>query len=98
MKSFCVEIPNPNDIKKMSAFQDMMDSHQDEMTKYYQQEAKRLGVSYEAAVDIIYLRSRSRWTQQKEDVLVKLALANKLFPPMMEDFDPVLVLKNSGLE
>lgn len=33
--------------------------------------AKKLGVSVECASDVIYLRSRSRWTQELEDKLIQ---------------------------
>lgn len=41
---------------------------------------ERLGVSAEAAAKIAYLRTRSRWTQEKEDQLIKLDKAGQRLP------------------
>jgi len=46
--------------------------------------AKELGINEDAANDIVYLRGRSRWTQEKEDYLVKLAKEGKPLPNIME--------------
>jgi len=42
--------------------------------------ARELNISTQDASAILYLRSRSRWTQEKEDYLLKLAREHKKLP------------------
>jgi hypothetical protein len=81
MNTFVVEIPI-NDEKKMEEFQKVMDDYQDQMDKYVQEISETLGCSYWCAGDIVYLRSRSRWTQALEDELVRLDKLGK-HPPVL---------------
>jgi len=46
--------------------------------------AKELGVSKECASNVRYLRSRSRWTQELEDELIRLHKEGN--PPNMNEF------------
>jgi hypothetical protein len=66
---------------------EMMNLWQNEMIKYEMQIASELNISAEAAQDIVYLRSRSRWSQDKENYLIWLDQNQKTLPCMMEDFN-----------
>lgn len=81
MQSFSVEIP-VNDPKAMEEFQEVMNSLQDAMMDYEAQIAKELNCSEWAACDIIYLRSRSRWTQELENEILRLDKEGK-HPPVL---------------
>ena len=85
-ESFSIEIPI-NDDKAMDAFQKAMDAYHDEMDKMIAKEAKELGIDVGAMNEIWYLRSRSRWTQERENYLINLAKEGKELPNMMEDFE-----------
>lgn len=45
------------------------------MIEHIETVAQELGIDYGAADDIVYLRQRSRWTQEKEDKLIAMAKA-----------------------
>ncbi len=84
--SFSVEIP-VNDSEEMVAFNKILEEYQDECAKYIEELSRKLGISFDAAGDIWYLRGRSRWTQEKEDYLILLAKNGKPLPNMCEDFE-----------
>ena len=86
METFMLEIPIDDPVA-MEQFQSLMDHMAEENWKYIKSEARRLGIGEGAASDIVYLRSRSRWTQEKEDYLIRLAKAGKALPFIMEDFE-----------
>lgn len=69
-ESFVAEIPI-HDAARMSEFQEIMDQIQDEMAKHIQKVAKELGISESQAGDIVYLRGRSRWTQELEGRILR---------------------------
>ncbi len=79
---FSVEIP-VNDPQKMKEFTDAMNKMQDELVKYWSGVADELGIGYVDATSICYLRTRSRWTQEKEDYLISLAKEGKPLPNVM---------------
>jgi hypothetical protein len=81
-ENFAIEIP-VNDPEVMGEFQKAMDKCCEDMNKYTIEEAEKLGVSIRAMSDILYLRTRSRWTQEKEDYLIKLAKEGKPLPNVM---------------
>jgi len=86
MDTFCIEM-NEKDLENkeaMDALNDFMDEWQDAMVKYILEEAKRLGVSDKCAGDIIYLRTRSRWTQELEDELIRMDKAGEPAPNMCD--------------
>lgn len=62
---------------------DLMNEIQDATANYISVEAERLGISEGAMADIFYLRTRSRWTQEKEDYLIHLALSGQTFPSIL---------------
>lgn len=56
------------------------DVWQDAMSKYIADVAKELGVSDDTASAIVYLRSRSRYTEYKEDLLIERDRAGDPIP------------------
>jgi hypothetical protein len=83
--TFSFEIPI-DDPEAMDVFQKAMDEYHDELTHLIKKEAEELGIPIGAMSDVWYLRSRSRWTQEKEDYLIRLAKDGKPLPNIMEDF------------
>lgn len=73
-----------HDPEAMTKFQDAMDALHDEQVKYIEQEANRLGVSVGCAECVVYLRSRSRWTQAAEDSLILMDKSGESMPNMNE--------------
>lgn len=55
-----------------NAMNELMKLVQDETTKYIQDLAVELKISKACAMDVYYLRTRSRWTQELEDQLIDL--------------------------
>lgn len=60
-----------NNPETMAGFQTMMDAWQDAMIEETGKVARELEVSENCASSVIYLRTRSRWTQEKEDQLIQ---------------------------
>lgn len=83
MSDFVMNVPL-DDSDAMDEFQQFMDGYHDCMLKYIDGVAKQLNVSSSCANDIVYLRSRSRWTQELEDELIKLHKEGN--PPNICDF------------
>jgi len=83
MSAFCVEVPL-DDPKAMEEFQAMMDALWDEHNDYVRSLAKELTVSEACAADVVYLRSRSRHTNELERELIRLHSVGT--PPNMGDF------------
>ena len=71
MTSVITVIP-AGDSEKMEQFQKAMDQLQDSMIEEEKRIAEEFSISKKAASAILYLRSRSRWTQEKEDHLIRL--------------------------
>ena len=65
--------------------QEVMNVIQDKTAKYIQELAKTLKVSEDCALDVWYLRSRSRWTRELEDELIQLHKEGKA--PNMCEFE-----------
>lgn len=85
-KVFCVSIDNSTQVD-WDAFNEMMNEINQANNREIEQMAKDLGISEGAASDVWYLRTRSRWSQEKEDYLIKLAREEKELPNIMEDFE-----------
>lgn len=66
---------------------DDFDAWYDEFNRQITSESRRLGVTEKEASDIIYLRGRSRWTQEKEDKLVEMAHNGIPFPNILAGED-----------
>lgn len=86
MDTFSVEIPL-NDEKDMKDFNEAMDLLYTIMDDFTSKIVKELNVSKNGADNILYLRSRSRWTQEKEDYLIWLDQNGKDLPNFNDDFD-----------
>jgi len=54
---------------------------------HVQETAFEFGISVAAAEKILYLRERSRWTQEKEDELIRLARSGEELPGVMRGED-----------
>ncbi len=82
VETFCVDIP-AGSTKDMAEFQAAMDMLQDEKIAEENRESKRLGISKDAASTIMYLRTRSRWTQEKENHLIQLDKQGETLPNVL---------------
>jgi hypothetical protein len=88
METYSVELPNPEDNKEVwDQFQALMDNIQDDWDISARELSFRLNISTECASDILYLRTRSRWSQENEDYLIWLGQNNKPLPNINDDFD-----------
>jgi len=70
MSAFAIEIPVGDD-EAMGQFQEMMDKLAEETNKYTDEVAEKHDLTFGQASDVVYLRTRSRWTQELEDRLIK---------------------------
>lgn len=71
--SGCVDITDIlNDPQKMKKFQEAYNAAMDKMQEDMDREAKELGVSSKAIGLIFYLRSRARWTQERENEIIRM--------------------------
>lgn len=82
-QTFAVEVP-VHDSEAMDEFQKAMDAHAEAVNKYIDEIAQKLEVSDSCAMDIYYLRSRSRWTQEAEDELIRRDQAGEPRPNICE--------------
>ena len=73
-----------DDPEKMGEFQAAMNDWQDEIVKHEQQVASDLNISDNCASNVVYLRGRSRWTQELEDELIRMDQAEGTQPNMCE--------------
>ena len=73
MSTFSVSFSNEDLQNKevMKSFQDAMDSYHKEMEDHINKIAEELGVSNGCAADVVYLRTRSRWTQELENEVIR---------------------------
>jgi len=69
-RSFCVELSPEMNEKQQNEFQEFMNDLHDALAEHVEEVAKGLEISTENAGQIIYLRGRSRWTQELEDRIV----------------------------
>lgn len=83
MQTFSMEVP-VNDPKKMEEFQEIMNKVHDETNAYIHKLANELNVSEACAMDVFYLRTRSRHTPELEQHLIELHAQGT--PPNMCDF------------
>ena len=56
----------------MDRFQELMNEQAEATNKYIEDTAKKLNISESCAMDVVYLRTRARWTQKLEDELIRL--------------------------
>lgn len=85
-KSFSIELTEADLAceETMNKFQSVMDEYQESFVKYIQSVANELEITDDCASSVVYLRSRSRWSQELEDELI--SLYRKGTPPNMCDF------------
>lgn len=76
MAAFMLEIPF-NDPEKMEAFQELMDKINEAHNQAIIDLAEELNISYDAASDVMHLRSRSKWTPELEQQLLTEHKAGK---------------------
>jgi hypothetical protein len=74
------DVQNP---QTMEAFTEVMDMWQDAMDNERNSLVKELGVSTQCAGYVQYLRTRSRWTQEKEDQLIELDKKGQELPNVL---------------
>jgi hypothetical protein len=86
MSTVSIEVPI-NDENGMKEFQNFMDAVMDCHNKEILEMSSKFNISEGCANDIFYLRTRSRWTQEKENYLIWLDQNNKKSPNIMDDFD-----------
>ena len=67
----------------LKAMGDAINILQEETDRAIEAEAETLGVSFNDMSLVHYLRSRSRWTQEKEDYLIELAREGKPLPNVL---------------
>lgn len=75
-RTVVINVKTEKDLVLIEDLQDYMEVEQENL-------AKELGVSSKAAGLIQYLRSRSRWTQEKEDHLIFLDKQWKKLPNVL---------------
>lgn len=81
---FVIDIPGITATQEQKdAFNKLMDAWQEAMLEEQKNIAQNLNVTLYAAGLIQYLRSRSRWTQEKEDELVRLDQAGEELPNVL---------------
>lgn len=81
-----------NDPKAMQAVNDFFSAVQESMVEESKNLAVELGVSLSCAVDVQYLRTRSRWTEELEEELIALHKAGT--PPNVMEFGSAYVTQN----
>jgi len=74
METFSIELiqKDLNNKETMDSFQEAMDSYRDAMVKHIRGIATELDISEDCAMDVWYLRSRGRWTEELETELIRL--------------------------
>lgn len=80
-QTFSIQIPI-DDKEKMNTFQEVMNQLSKAMINEETRIAKELNCSEWAACDILYLRSRSRWSQELENEILRLDSLGK-HPPVL---------------
>jgi hypothetical protein len=76
--------PTDEDLNSLNK---VMDLFSDYMEKETLDLMKELDIPKYCAEDVLYLRSRSRWTQEKEDYLIWLGKHNLPLPNFYENFE-----------
>ena len=84
MDTFCVDLKKVEEEGKLAEFNQFMDTLQDAYVVEAQGIQKQFGVSDSCALNIQYLRSRSRWTQELENELIRMDKEDKTQPNIMD--------------
>lgn len=74
--TFCIQVP-VDDPVKMQEFNKVMDEVHDANTQAIEDIAEEFGVDFQWAMDVWYLRTRSRWTEEVECELIRMAKAGE---------------------
>lgn len=69
--SFAVEMPDRDDVEGWKAFNEMMDEVNEASSKAIDNIMAEHQVDFQTANAVWYLRSRERWTQEKENELLE---------------------------
>lgn len=77
MKTFAVKIPGQPTEEQIDALQQFMNNANDAMVEYAQEVAEDLNISESLALDVVYLRGRSRWTPELEAELIRRTQAGE---------------------
>lgn len=84
MDTFSIElIPAEMNDGDWDELNNLMADIQDANVKYWQELSKELNISYQCAMYVCYLRGRSRWTQEKENQLIKMDQAGETLPNVL---------------
>jgi hypothetical protein len=78
-----ITLPGNPTKEQMRAFSEAQAAAFDETWEYIKQEAEKLKVNEEDMSLIYYLRTRSRWTQEKEDHLIELSRNGQPLPNVL---------------
>jgi hypothetical protein len=78
--TFCIDLLR---VTNWDAFNNLMSDLQDAQVAHARREAEHLEIPLEVAMNVIYLRGRSRWTLAKENKLIALSKQG-LRPNIME--------------
>ncbi len=70
MKNFVLEINGPLTDTGMGFCQEVMDEMNNHLMKEIDRVSVELNIDTKAASDVVYLRTRSRWTQELENRLI----------------------------
>lgn len=68
-------------------------NYEKEMENYFQSLAEELGVSLSCALNVFYLRQRSRWTQDLENELIRMDKEEGRQPNMNDEDFPIYDLQ-----
>jgi hypothetical protein len=79
------EIEFNSNTTEVDHIQEFMNSAQDAFIQEAKNISEQLGVSESCGIDILYLRGRSRWTQELEDRLIELYKQGS--PPNICEFE-----------
>lgn len=78
--TFCLELDPNMSQEDWDKFNEDMDKVNQALVEEAIEISKKLGISEDCALDIQYLRTRSRWTQEAEDELVRMDKAGEERP------------------
>ena len=78
-RAFCIDITNTDS----GDLQNLMDTLHDSYEASASALAEELQISQRCANFVLYLRGRSRWTQEKEDELIRLDKAGEPLPNVL---------------
>ena len=84
METFAIEMPKADDKKAWDAFNNLMQEIQEAQIKEMDNLSEELDISFNCASLIMYLRTRSRWTLEREQKLIQMDKEGKTLPLFYE--------------